>query len=292
MPMPEENATDGTESFVVTSTDAPAPTEVKEVEAIAPESTETETVIEETKTEPVSEVEGVEAPGEDTPADQSDSKKKNGVQKRIDKVTRQREEEKRKVEALQKKLDEYENKAAEPKAPNEDDYEDYEKFLDAEETYKEVKANPKVTKADENTQTDSQKTAQAIVEERYLAAENKPKDFDAVAFSEEVNCLITAEMVEAMSECENTTDIMYQLGKDIPLAKSINAMSPTQQMMAIAKLDNKQSKPSKPVKTSKAAQPISPGKGADTPTKKSLQDQSFSEFAKTRDKQEAKRKHW
>ena len=287
--MSEKSTTDGTEEFVITSTDAPVATEVKEVEAPPTESTETVPEEKEAVQETVAEEESEIVNGDDTTAEPSESKKRSGVQKRIDQLTREREDARRKNEDLQKQLDERNTK--EVKAPKEDDFDDYESYLDAKDKHEEqAKAKPIESKADD--MTNEHKTAQAIIEERYLAAENKPKDFDEVAFSDEVNQTITPAMVEAMAECENTTDIMYQLGKNIELAKTIAGKSPTQQMIAIAKLDNKKASPTKPVKTSKAAQPISPVKGSDTPTKKSLGAQSFSEYENTRNKQEGKKRHW
>ena len=300
--MTVEVTQDETAGFVTTSNDLPE---------VQPESQEEQTPTEEATPEVDATVEeGKEADKEDgdlgdnTTADTDKSKKTNGVQKRIDKVVRERKEERRKSEALQRELDELKKgkqqkpeEQAEVKEPVESDFDTYDEYLDALDKFdkqpdqkveKETDTDKKDTdsQADEEL-TDSQKTALAITQERVASAE-KPEDFEAVALNPELP--VTGEMLEALAECDNPAKVMYHLGQNKDLAADIAGQSPAQQMRAIAKLDlTVTSKPPKPTKTTNAPDPISPVGGSDA-QEKSPEDMSFAEYEAYMNKKEQKRK--
>ena len=234
--------------------------------------------------------EEADSSGNDTTADTDKRKKRDGYQKSIDRVTRQREDEKRKNESLELRIKELEGKnkpqdKGENKEPVEDDFETYDKYLDALDKFdkqtdqpgeKETTTEKKDTdsKADDEL-TSSQKTALAITQERVSSAD-KPDDFDAIALNPELP--VTGEMLEALSECDDPAKVMYHLGQNKDLAAQIAGKTPAQQMREIAKLDlTITSKPKKPTKITNAPDAITPVSGTDS-QKKAESEMSFAEF--------------
>lgn len=230
-------------------------------------------------------------PVDDATADTEKTEKSNGVQKRIDKVIRQREDEKRKREAVERELAEFKaakEESAKPKEPVESDFETYDEYLTALDKFDESakqeapKEEAKKDKQQDSSEqesepqlTDSQKSALGVIQER-LTMVSKPDDFDAVALNPDVS--ITGDMLEGLAECDNPEAVMYHLGKNMELANEISGKTPAQQMREIAKLDlTVKIKPPKPAKTTNSPDPINPVRGADSSTK-SVEDMSFSEY--------------
>lgn len=285
--MKDQENQDETVGFIVESTDMP------EVETAPQEETEEEQASSETV-----ESEGDEnsddgkesdSSAEDTSEEHAEEvKPAKGVQKRINKVVKEREDAKRKNEALQKRIKELEgdNSDQEVKEPVESDFETYDQYLDALDKYDstaETKDPAKDSENDkqkdtsaDNTLTDSQRSAMEVIRETIGSAENKPSDFEAIALNPEVP--ITGEMLEALAECDDPAKVMYHLGKNKDTAESIANKSPVQQMREIAKLDlTVKVSPPKPVKTTNAPDPISPVNGSEQQTK-SDSEMSFTEF--------------
>lgn len=309
----EENQ-DETSAFVCESennfeVEAPAQeVEVKEEQASS-ETTNTEEDASE-KAEDKSEAkdestdkEEDDSSGDDTTAETETPKKGKGFQKSIDRLTRQREDEKRKNEALEKRIKELEGKdnqdqKAENKEPVEDDFETYDDYLDALDKFDKQEVKPDEKKAetkqddstDEEPLTDSQKTALAVTQER-VASADKPDDFDEVALNPDLP--VTGEMLEALSECDDPAKVMYHLGQNKDLAAEIAAKSGFQQAVAIAKLDvSVVSKPKKPTKITQAPDVIEPVNGTDS-QKKSHSEMTFSEFeAEDRARNKQRKSTW
>jgi len=305
--MSVENNQDETAGFVTTSSDMPEvqtePQEEQQKEEQA--SSESDATVGDEEQDPKGEAEEPKAEeqddsGKDTAADHEKGKKPNRVQKRIDQVVREREQERREKEALQRRIDELESGKQSDKSekePVEDDFETYDEYLDALDAYdnkqtkgEEKKAEPKQDEQEQPSElTDSQKTAMAVIKESVESAD-KPEDFEAVALNPEVP--VTGEMLEALAECEDPVKVMYHLGQNKDLAADIASGSPAQQMRAIAKLDlTVTSKPPKPTKTTNAPEPISPVGGSDA-QQKSPAEMSQSEYEAWANKQERKRNSW
>jgi hypothetical protein len=297
--MSKETNQDETSGFIVESSDMP----------------EVETAPQEESAEEQASSEAVESEGDDNSDNgkESDSsaddageeqteeaKPSNGVQKRINKVIKEREDAKRENEALQKRIKELEgnNSGKEVKEPVESDFETYDEYLDALDKYDstaETKGQAKDSENDkhedastDNTLTDSQRSAMGVLQEVIESSEGKPEDFEAIALNPEVP--ITGEMLEALAECDDPVKVMYHLGKNKDAAKSIANKSPAQQMREIAKLDlTVKVAPPKPVKTTKAPDPISPVNGSEQQTK-SLSEMTFAEFEAADRERNSKRK--
>lgn len=295
--MSTEANQDGTESFVVVSEDTPVfQAEAQEVETIEEQASSEEPAIEaEVEADPEGEAEAV-VESEDTKSSDDATaepdkpgKKGKGVQKRIDKLTGEREDAKRKAEALQKRVDELEGKSTpetETKEPVEGDYETYDDYLNALDTFDsqteaqkaEVVEDKSGGEDNQNTGpelTDHQKTAMAIIGDKVGEAK-KPDDFEAIALDPELP--VTGEMLEALAECEDPAKVMYHLGKNKDLAAEIATKTPAQVAREIAMLDlTVKAAPIKPTKNTKAPDPISPVRGSDV-QEKSLGDMSYAEY--------------
>jgi len=303
----EETKVDETANFKTVTTDVP---EVKDEsqgeEEVTESATETKSEVDgEAKAEEAKPTETEDADGNDDAAKtEKKAKPKKPFQKRIGELTREREDARREVEAKERENAELrkqlEAKSEKAKEPVEDDFDTYDDYLAALDTFEkgqpETKAkepSDKKSNDDKSKETglsDSQKTAMAIVKEAVDSAEDKPEDFDKVALAEDVH--VTGEMLEALAECDNPHKVMYALGQDKDLSAQIAGKTPVQQMREIAKLDLAQAdaKPKKPVKTTKAPDPIEPVGGSNV-QEKPIEEMSYKEYEATRNKQERERSH-
>lgn len=310
--------TDGTEGFECQSDDTPqtqppAQEEQQQEESANSEVKATEADGDEGKAEDKDQTEesagnGEESAGDDTTAEQSKGKKQSNVQKRIDKLVREREQEKRERERLERELakskggNKEKPEKQEDKEPVESDFETYDDYLDAldqfENQSEQEQEKPAESKGDKTEKqnedddglTDTQKTSLAILQD-VISEADKPSDFEEVALAEDVN--INGQMLEALAECDNPVDVMYHLGKNKQTAADIAKMTPIKAAREIAKLDlTAKATPPKPKKQTNAPDPINPVKGSDS-QKKSLGEMSFSEFeAADRERNSQRKTTW
>lgn len=310
----EKTVEEQTENFVTTTSDAPVietPVDNSVADADKPEVEDKKAESSDTPDDKTPENKGEEddkskTPGADTTAEQETAapkKGKNRVQKRIDDVVRERENEKRAHEKTKRELEELkgssnkdqEKKQDSNKEPVESDFDTYDEYLTALDKHSssepeakapEKKPEPKVDNKDQDTDelTDNQKTAMAVISDKVDEGAKKYSDFEEVALNKEVP--ISGTMLEALAECEDPAKVMYHLGKNIESATEIAGLSPAQQMREITKLDMSVTiKPEKPVKTTTASDPISPVGGSDA-QEKAIGDMSFSEYETKMNKQE------
>jgi hypothetical protein len=295
--MTTETNTDETASFESVSSDLPVIEQPQQPEIEAEEKAEITTDEKETAET------GDEESGDDATAELEETEaaekpqKKNRVQKRIDEVVRERETERRAKEALQRELDELKNPKPESSGPQEEDFDTYDEYLDAVEEFDKQPA--KTDKSAEKQKSESaaiaaltpaQETARVVIQEAVSASEDKPSDFEAVAFAEDVP--ISPSMLEVISECDDPVKVLYHLGKNKDLAATIANSSLAKQAREIAKIDLTATvtKP-KPVKVTNAPDPISPVNGADA-QQKPVSEMSFSEYETFRNEQERNKKSW
>lgn len=310
--MSEENNIDETVNFITSTTDL----EIEEVEQETETGAEPKEEVEDTQEVKQSEVdnsegEAVEEESETEPTEKPEvndgdnteteqpAKKSRGVQKRINKIIKEREAARREVEQLKAQIDgkkgEQKNESeGEVLEPKESDFPTYDEYLDALESFetsKEETAQKEEKPAEEPAQTEQavlteeQQVALAVIQD-VVANADKPSDFDQVALDDSVP--ISPSMLEAIAECDNHVDVMYHLGKNKDFAAEIASKTPAQQMRAIAKLDLtvKPAKPAKPIKTTQAKDPIQPIKKASSAAQKDVSEMSFAEYEAYRNKQE------
>lgn len=298
-----QNTEEATQGFEVSSSDYPEQQEQKIVETTEEQvSEEVETVesseskdndsekSEEKSNDGKSEEGEAQESGEDTTANAS--KKKKGVEKRISKLVKEREAEKREKERLKREIEELkgQNKASNEsiKEPKEEDFKTYSDYLDALDEHEKKSAEIQQKKEEQKTEikepediklTEDQENAKAIITE-YLADAELPDDFNEVALSDDV--AITPEMIEAIAECDDPAKVLYHLGKNKDLASEIARKSKVQQVKSIDNIDRTVGiEPKKPVKLTNKPDAIEPVKGTDVQPK-TYSEMTFEEYERER----------
>jgi hypothetical protein len=159
------------------------------------------------------------------------------------------------------------------KAPVEDDFEDYNEYIDALTDWK---VEQKLAEYDQRAQLRHQNEAHAekrvsLVEKLELGRE-KYADFDEIVHDPIVP--ITEQIVDILAESEYPAEIAYYLGKNLSVATKISRMPPLAAARAIGKIEAKiaedeegspgsgspspQPKPTATKKTTSAPEPIKP----------------------------------
>lgn len=238
--------------------------EVVEGEEITEEEVEEE--VEEAATDEDAEEEGQDEEEEDEEEEKPEPPKKQekslpkGVQKRIDKITRQKYEAERQIQELQQQL------AQRSEAPVNKEKPTLEQFEYDDAAYIEALTDWKVQKALEMTQAqNAEKQRRSQQEQVYQDFESRRQstnikgvtaydDFEDVVL-DNYDLTITPQMADIITDSEIGHDIAYYLGSNTSEADNIAKMPPLKQAAAIAKLETKlASKPQK--KISKAPNPI------------------------------------
>jgi hypothetical protein len=122
--------------------------------------------------------------------------------------------------------------------------------------------------------------AQAWQARRAAALQEMP-DYAEVA--ENPNVPVSQPMAIAITSSEHGPKIAYHLGQHPEVAERIAKMSPALQLMELGKLEAQITAP-KPVRTSKAPEPIRHQTGSGSPQTKSVEDMSMDEYAASRSK--------
>ena len=172
----------------------------------------------------------VDVPATDTDAD------KGGVQKRIDKLTKQREEAIRDSEFWRGKA---EAAAVPPKPEPEPESTELDPDnFDTESEY--LKAVAKQTQDEIRAEATAEKKAKAAAERgqklslQYQKAKEKYADFDEIALPH--THPVTADMTEA-AQGDNFADILYHLGKNPSEARRIALLPAVQQIKEIGRIE-------------------------------------------------------
>ena len=251
-------------------------------------------------------LESSEATEPESTSASDEPKKAKGVQKRLDELTKQREDAKREAEAERNEklrllalLEE--RKAApepeyQPAKPNRGDYDSEEAYSDAQITYAGEFAAWKVKSelvAQQQAMQDKQQrdyidSENRKVRDTYAARVEKVKekysDYQSVAESPDVQ--ISVPMAHAIAHAEQGPEIAYYLGKNPAEAKRISSLSPPVQLMELGLILGKINTPvTKSV--SAAPSPIKPIKGSGDAASKSPDEMSMEEYATMRRKQMA-----
>lgn len=246
-----------------------------------------------------------EAPDED-PAASDEPKKAKGVQKRIDELVRQREEEKAEklrllaiVEGLNKPKQEPEAKPEVedqgPQKPTRESFGTTDEYVAALADYAEQKAawsSEKAVKealaeqtrqAEQRQIAEGQKAAQEAYAKRVQEATKEYPDYKEVAESPDV--VVSIPMAHAILQSEHGPKIAYHLGKHPEEAQRIAQLSPPVQLMEmgliVARLTQPPAAspaPQKPA-VSAAPKPLKPLESKSEPVAKDPQDMNMDEYA-------------
>jgi hypothetical protein len=242
-------------------------TEVNETSAAPAEG---EALPEEVQTVAQDEAEATAADKQEESSDDgaAEAKKaKGGFQRRIDELTRQREEERREKDRLLSLVERLsgserqkpqETQAQGTPEPKRDDFDDYEAYLEARAEYRAVRAletrlqQQEAQRAQQAHMTEQQKQV-AAWNARLAEARSKLPDFDDVTAAD---VPITQSMSSAIMDSDKGAEVAYYLGNHPAEAARIAALSPIGQVREIGKLEDRVS--AKPVKPSNAPDPIKP----------------------------------
>ena len=217
--------------------------------------------------------EGIEQP--DAPPDGEPEKKPEeiktpkGVQKRLDELTRQRNDERRLNERLLAIVEKSVSSGSTPKTeqapsgpPRREDFETFETYLEAKADFQVAKQVSEIgARAERQRQQQEATQREASWTQRMKEAEAKHEDFADVVFSEDL--AITPVMAEAMKTSEVGQDVVYHLGKNPSEAKRIAGLDPVAQVREIGKIEAQlTNKPAR--QPSRAPTPIEPVGGGKT----------------------------
>lgn len=196
--------------------------------------------------------------------------KKNGVQKRIDQLTREKYEERRQREAVEKRLKELEEQSKpEPiKPPKEEDFDDYNQYLEQQADYLAARAAEKLsTQQKAKDQQLAQAEEQLQVQKRAEKfGERIQREMNAYeGFMEKMNDPIFAEITHNMDrdligliqESDKATALTYHLATHIEEADRLSRLNPVYAARELARIEAKLELP-KPNKISNAPDPIKP----------------------------------
>jgi len=210
-------------------------------------------------------------------------KKSKGVQKRIDELIRQREDERRQREATEARLDralaaierttgkpaadakqELAEEDPEPMRPIKAQFPDENGYEQARDQYTEDKARwiarreiqatiaERDRQAAEARSLEEQQRVHKTYKDRVDKAADKYEDFHEVAESPDV--AISVPMAHAIMSSEYGPELQYQLGKNPAEAERISKLSVPQQLLALGRMEAKLAQDAAP-KTETPAEP-------------------------------------
>lgn len=204
----------------------------------------------------------------DAAADDHEHKLPKGVQKRIDRLTRDKYRTQAELDIARRELESIRSQRAEPQratqaaegAPKPDQFSSYEDYLEAKAEWK---AEQKVAELlGRQAEATKRQSAEAEKSERQKAWEKRADDamgiyddFEEVALSPDVP--VSQAMAEAIQRAEKGADVLYYLGKNTEVAEKIARMDPLSAAIEIGKLEATITRPAAKKATSAPA-PISP----------------------------------
>lgn len=166
------------------------------------------------------------------------AEKPEGVQKRIDELTRKRYEAEReaaywrgKAEGQKPEAGQGSEEAAQAK-PKQEAYQSYEEYLEALTDWK-LTARLKTERTRIQEESQKQTVAQGF-EAQVKSAREKHADFDALVYNESLQ--ISETMREVILQSDDGASLAYHLGKNPEEAARIARLAPMAQIMAIGRL--------------------------------------------------------
>lgn len=229
--------------------------------------------------------------------------KKNGFQKRINKLTKEKSELSKRLADLEAKFNSLgndkpatatNNAQAEVKTdlkePILEDFDDYAKFIEAKTEYNVKLEMQKIKLAEEQRKVEEE--SQKILKSFQEKAQKAEQRYGAKAWQDlkdnehtlNYSNIVRGEIITS----EYGPDILYYLHKNREECKKINEMTPSKQIKEIGKIEDKiaqaLTKPKTSGKVSTAPAPIKAIDGKATTASKKVDDMSLSEYRKWRNK--------
>ena len=295
-------ALSATSDMPVIETKPDASNEGKPPEAKA----ETPPATEDVKTEGESATPPAEAAASDKEPEKKPAK---GVQKALDRLTKQREEAEARAKAAEERIAKLEaeiqarqapetkpEEPKEPERPKKTDFSDPDAYDMALEKYFEDKATftarrevetarqADLERQHKQAQDDAAKAVRDAFVSRTEAVKAKYEDFDAVTNTDEVQ--VSMAMAHAIVNHEQGPEIQYFLGKNPEEAKRISALPIASQIMELgaiaAGLRTPAATAPQPKPVTKAPAPIKPVTTGTVSAEKSIDEMSMEEYAAMR----------
>lgn len=205
-----------------------------------------------------------------------------GVQKRIDRLTREKYRLQAELEVARKQAPQPEPKPVASGEPKADQFKSYEEYLEARAEWKaEQRVEKRLGELREKAQRQAgqaeQEKLQSQWEKRVSEALTTYDDFEEVALSPEVP--ISEPMMAAILRSPKGADVAYHLGKNHDLAAEIAGLDPISAAIRIGEIAASLSRPT-PKKTTGAPPPINPVGGSARTTKDpaNMTDKEFAEW--------------
>jgi hypothetical protein len=290
------SSTDSAEAVLAVQGGTVTPTVEPSETKPAPEDTPAETL---EASEPQDESEELEA---EEPEESSDDKpkKKNGVQKRLSKLTRQREDARKEAEywkqaALEKqtaKAPEMPPTALEvkpdlSKRPVAESFETHEAYVEALADWKvEQRLSERDAKAKESAiKAEAQTKLNSFLSKRESFAKGHDDFFERMADIQSIPMSLTVN--ESLLESENGPELLYELAKDPDEYKRICSLPAIAAAREIGKFEarlQKSSDTETKTKTTKAPKPPQPvGKGSSSLSTKPLEEMDYADYKRARE---------
>lgn len=214
-----------------------------------------------------------------------------GVQKRIDRLTRDKYRLQAELEVARRQAPQSEAPKPATGEPKADQFKSYEEYLEARAEWKaEQRVEKRLGELREKVQRQAgqaeQEKLQAQWDKRVSEALTTYDDFEEVALSPEVP--ISEPMMAAILRSPKGADVAYHLGKNLELAAQIAGLDPISAAIRIGELAATLSRPT-PKKTTGAPPPINPVGGSARTTKDpaNMTDKEFAEWRREQIKRRA-----
>ena len=200
----------------------------------------------------------------DTGEDDQEHRLPKGVQKRIDRLTREKYRLQAQLEVMQQAPKQPETQRQPQQqaegAPTPDKFSSYEDYLEAKAEWKaEQKVSEVLNRQREESQKQSANAKNAEMqrswEKRVSDAMGTYDDFEEVALSPDVP--VTESMMQAILRAEKGADVAYFLGKNPEIASQLSRMDPVSVAIRIGEIAATVVRPAAK-KTTSAPPPISP----------------------------------
>lgn len=238
----------------------------------------------------------VEDQAESTPAEAAEPEKPkpDPVQRRIDRLTREKYQLKARLEELERRVSEPAPKAAEPQgAPKIEQFESFADYVRAEAVWS-AKQEMRAQREEQQRETQEQQAKRQQEEvlqawqQRVDSARSAVPDYDEIIESADV--VLSPAMVQAVVESEHGPMIGLYFARHPEEAEKLASLSPTAVARAIGRIEAKLESEQITKTQSTAPKPPSPVRGSTVKPTSAIEADDYDTFVKLRRKQIASRR--
>lgn len=228
---------------------------------------------------------------EEAASEEEKKRPPKGVQKRLDELTREREDWKRESQYWRQQTERTQQGeppqaatgkqgvATDENKPKVESYESYDDYVEALTDWKAAKVSRETfqAQASEAADRDARFRAQENFHVKATEARQKYTDFDEVVTTAQAPC--TESMFHAILNCGSGAEVMYHLGKNPQESARIAGLSAMGQIMEIGRIEERlRASAHTPPKPPGAPPPINPLKGGGGSDNKNPDTMSYNEY--------------